>query len=338
MLRWGILGTSYISSVVANAIQASPDSEIRAVFGRDASRLQTFASRFSITITYTAIDQLLNDTTVDIVYIGLPSHKHAEVVIAAAAKGKAILSEKSLATTMIDAHAMIAAVRNYNVLFVEGLMYLSHPLISKAMEIIRGGRLGVVKSVSGHYSVDIVRNANPLGMGTIYNLGCYAVSLLHLVIETAYGPGSFGARSISGQGNLAHDDGVTHVRDAAVSARFDAGVLATIQSTDSFGNDFSFVVQGDRGKLRFETNPWAPRIGESILHLEIYKKFGGQTDRIVVESDLDAFGHQVKMIERCVKDNTVEAPHPSPTWDSSLEIMSFLTDWESDIIARVRGQ
>ncbi|KAI9900043.1 hypothetical protein N3K66_004305 [Trichothecium roseum] len=334
MLRWGVLGTSFISHTVAAAINASTGSKVTAVFGRDPARLASFADKFSIPRRFTSIDELVRDPDIDVVYVGLPSHLHAQASIAAARAGKAVLSEKALTTTMADARALVAAVEEAGVFFLEGLMYLSHPLMDKVAEVIRSGRLGTVRGVSGHYAANIWKKANPLGMGTIYNLGCYPASLLHWVMQAAFGRTGtaaddrhhFRARKVSALGNLSPDG--THVRDAALTVRFDNGVLASIQSTDSLGNDFAFTVRGDKAALHFRTNPWLPPAGRSVMEL---KTFGAGAEEIVVESPLDAFGCQVKRVEECLARGFKQAPRPSPTWGDSLEIMELLTEWESAI-------
>jgi predicted dehydrogenase len=337
MLRWGIIGTSFISHIVAASIKASPKSTIVAAFGRDAGRLDAFARKFSVPKQYQSMDELLDDTEVDVVYIGLPSHLHSQATVAAAKRGKAILSEKALTTTMDDAKALVAAVREANVFFVEGLMFLSHPLMAKAGDIIRSGALGSVRGISGYYAANLVKKANPLGMGTIYNLGCYPVALLHWVMQAAYGRDAIKGRRIGGLGNLAPDG--SHVRDASLQVRFDNGVLASIQSTDSFGNDFSFVVQGDKAALRFVSNPWLPP-GSSIDSTLEIKTYGGGAETVTVSPDpqLDAFGFQVKTVEDCVAAGLKEAPRPSPQLDDSLEIMELLTEWEAAIWTSVKGQ
>lgn len=338
MLRWGILGTSFISHTVAASIAASPGSKIVAVFGRDPGRLESFAEKFSIPRRHATLEALIDDADVDVVYVGLPSHLHAEASIAATKKGKSILSEKSLTTTVRDAKELVRVVEEQGVFFLEGLMYLSHPVMDKVADIIRSGALGTVRSVSGYYAANIWKKANPLGMGTIYNLGCYPVSLLHWVMQTAYGEASFAKRHVQALGNLS-DDG-THVRDASLVVKFDteegaSGVLATIQSTDSFGNDFSFAVQGDKGVLRFKTNPWLPPAGDSIMEIKTYA--GGATEEIVVSSPLDAFGCQVKRVEECVASGVKQAPRPSPRWQDSVEIMGLLTEWEEAITGKQVG-
>ncbi|KAK7408944.1 hypothetical protein QQX98_008888 [Neonectria punicea] len=330
MLRWGIIGTSFISNTVVKAIAGSNGSRVEAVFGRNGERLTAFADKHGITKRYDDMDELLSDPDIDVVYIGLPSHLHSSATIAAAQHGKAVLSEKSLATTMEDSVAMIKAVKEANVFFLEGLMYLSHPVHVKVADIISSGALGKVSGVSGYYAANIWKKANPLGQGTIYNLGCYPVSLLHFVMETAYGKEAFASRQVCGLGNIS-TEGSVHARDAALMVRFGSGVLATIQSTDSFGNDFSFTIQGDKAVLRFKTNPWLPIAGDNIIEVRTY---GGAAEQIVVPAELDAFGYQVKVVEEGVASGIKEAARPSPNWTHSVEIMGLLTEWENDIKRR----
>ena len=80
-IRWGILGTSYISEVMAKTIQASDTSQLIAIGSRSLSSAQQFAQSFSIPKLYDDFQLLLNDPDVDAVYIGLPNHVHKEWII-----------------------------------------------------------------------------------------------------------------------------------------------------------------------------------------------------------------------------------------------------------------
>jgi predicted dehydrogenase len=117
-----------------------------------------------------------------------------------------------------------------------------------------------------------------------------------------------------------------NIGDAAVSTRFSNGVLATLQSTDSYGMAWSFAIHGDKGVARFKTNPWLPVAGDNIIDVEIY---GEVPDQIVVSTGLDAFQHQVLSTEAALRDGFKEAPRPSPRLADSLEIMEFLTEWDA---------
>ncbi len=324
MLRWGILGTSFISNTMADAICTSEGSFIEAVVGRDPERLEAFARRHNVAKRYATVEALVDDPEIDVVYVGLPNNLHHEAVIRAAQRGKAVVCEKSLATGMADALALANEVRTADIFFLEGLMYLNHPVIAELGNIIRSGRLGAVRSIAGLYAADIWKLVNPNGNGTLYNLGCYPASLLHYVIQTAFGPEAFSDRIMSGHGNISPKD--HSICDAALAVRFGTGTLATLQSTDSYGMSFDFTVRGDLGSVRFATNPWLPIAGDNILDVEEY---GKAPEQVTIGSDVDAFGHQVRVVERCLSLGLKQAERPSPSLGDSLEIMALLTEWEA---------
>ena len=133
-LRWAIVGTGFISNTVVEAIAACPGSRVELVAGRDAGRVAEFADRHGIARTCVGFADAVTDPDVDVVYVGTPNHAHLDVVAAAATAGKAVLSEKSLTTTMASAHELVDAVRD-RVFFVEGLMYLAHPVMARFLEL-----------------------------------------------------------------------------------------------------------------------------------------------------------------------------------------------------------
>lgn len=189
------------------------------------------------------------------------------------------------------------------------------------------GRLDELRSISGSYAADIWQVVNPAGMGTIYNLGCYPVSLLHLVIQATGGEAVFSDRRLTAVGNRLNSGG--NVCDAAMAVRFANGVLATLQSTDNYGDSSSFAITGTNGVLSFETNPWLPVAGDNVM---TWRPFGPEYDEpepIVVRSGHDAFHHQIKLVERCLEAGLTEASRPSPRLRDSLEIMGMLTEWEA---------
>jgi len=178
--------------------------------------------------------------------------------------------------------------------------------------------------VRASYSANIAHLVNPEGKGTLYNLGCYPVSLLQLVMQTVCGHDMFRDRLTQGVGNLSTSD--ANVIEAAASVRFGNGVLANLHSTDCYGNSHEFSVSGDNGVLRFETNPWLPVAGPNTIS---WSPFGGQREDIVVVSDHDAFVHQIQMVERHVAAGDTEPARPSPRLADSIEIMEMLTEWEA---------
>ncbi|WP_422048472.1 Gfo/Idh/MocA family protein [Shimia sp.] len=323
MLRWGIIGTGFISHAMLGAIRASERSSVAMICGRNETALDALAAQYDIPASTTDQATLLANADVDVVYIALPNHLHRAATEAAMAAGKPVLCEKSLTTTMDDATALAASVRKAETFFVEGLMYLAHPLMEQLVTVLRDPSVGELRSVSGFYAADIWQVVNPAGGGTLYNLGCYPASLLHLVVQTMCGQEAFAARQLTGFGNLGKD---AALQDASVSVRFDNGVLANLHSTDGHGLAHEFVIVTTKGTLRFATNPWLPEPGESRM---IWQPYDGPARDIVVRSEQDAFYHQTRMVERALRSGAKAADRPSPRLSDSLEIMQFLTEWEA---------
>ncbi len=327
MLHWAILGTGFISTTVVEAMAASPGSAVVSVAGRNRERLDAFAETYDIARRHTDYVEAVQAPDVDAVYIGLPNHKHHDLATAAAEAGKAVLSEKSLTTTMAAAHSLVDAVRD-RVFFVEGLMYLAHPLLARMMEVLGRPSFGTLKSINGAYAADIKDVVNPLGRGTIYNLGCYPASLLHLVIQTCLGPDAFAERRSWGAGTLTADG---TVGQAVLGVEFANGVLASLHSSDDFGMAHHFSVSTDQGVLAFETNPWLPEAGTNTL---VWTPYDGEVERTGVVDPHDAFHHQIRLVEDAVRQGFTEAARPSPRLADSLEIMELLTEWEAHCLLR----
>lgn len=321
MLRWAILGTGFISNTVIDAIAQSPGSTVEIVAGRRAEAVADFQQRHSIARGSTNFLEAIADPAVDAVYVGTPNHEHHPLVTAAAAAGKAVLSEKSLTTTMATARELVDAVRG-RVFFVEGLMYLAHPLYRRFEDLLTDERIGTVRAVHGRYAANIAHVVNPAGGGTIYNLGCYPASLLHLVVRTVYGRATFADRMLVATGTRTADD---TIGSTTASISFTNGVLATLASTDEYGMAHAFSVLTDRGELRFDTNPWLPSAKENRI---VWQPYDGEAELVHVADGNDAFFHQVRMVEAAVAAGETEAPHPSPQLDDSLDIMGMLAEWE----------
>ena len=328
MLRWGVLGTGFISNKMIEAVKTSNGSTLHTIAGRQQHALDQFQTAHGFVKQSLGYEDVMADPEVDAIYIGVPNHVHHTLSLAAAVQGKPVLSEKSLTTTMAQATALVDGVTSAKTFFVEGLMYLAHPFLARFVEVLKDGRLGDLKAINGFYSADIWKVTNPAGRGTLYNLGCYPTSLMHLVIQTMCDEAAFGARRIRGTGNVSEQDGT--VVDAAVSVRFDNGVLGTLQSTDRCGMAYGFNVSGMHGVLRFVTNPWLPVAGRNFMQ---WCPYNGEIEDIFVDDPHDAFYHQLKMVEAAIGAKETQSARPSPRLKDSVEIMEFLTEWERQALS-----
>ena len=91
--------------------------------------------------------ELLSMKDIDAVVIATPDHWHAAVAVRAAEAGKDIYCEKPLSLTVKEGRAMVNATRKHNRIFQTGSMQRSWTEFRQAVEIIRNGFIGEIKSI-----------------------------------------------------------------------------------------------------------------------------------------------------------------------------------------------
>jgi predicted dehydrogenase len=96
---------------------------------------------------YTDFRELLGRKDIDAVVIATPDHWHAAMAVRAAEAGKDIYCEKPLSLTVKEGRAMVNATRKYNRVFQTGSMQRSWPEFRQAVELVRNGYIGEIKSV-----------------------------------------------------------------------------------------------------------------------------------------------------------------------------------------------
>ncbi|MDP9484003.1 MAG: Gfo/Idh/MocA family oxidoreductase, partial [Chloroflexota bacterium] len=180
-LRWGILGPGRIATRMVRGVGASERSELVAVASRDAGRAEAFAASYRIPQAFGSYDALLGAPDVDVVYVSLPNHLHAEWTIRALEAGKHVLCEKPLAVAVDQVDAIIAASERTGRIAAEAFMYLHHPQVLRAIELARGGELGRLELVQGSFTFFLTHPGDPridpaMGGGSLWDVGCYPVS------------------------------------------------------------------------------------------------------------------------------------------------------------------
>lgn len=259
-IKWGILGTSFISEVMAKAIQESDAGELVAIASRSIETAKEFSSLFSIPKFYADYQELLNDPDIDAVYIGLPNHLHKEWMIHAALAGKNILCEKPFVISVKEAHEVMTVMEKTNVVCMEALMYRHHPFTFKLKELIQSNIIGEVKLYIATYTANIAEIANPTSGGSIRNLGCYPVSLVRLLAHAE-------PIEITGTGRMSQKNNTDN--QASVILKFANGSLAVVSTADDLEMFWQFDVYGTQGRLQVISNPWLPGCENNkiLIHL-----------------------------------------------------------------------
>jgi predicted dehydrogenase len=243
---------------------------LKVLCGRNARAVGEAARRLGWEETATDWREVVNRKDIHLVDVSTPGDSHAEIAIAAAHAGKAVLCEKPLANTLKDAKAMLAAVQKAGVVHMVCHNYRRVPAVRLARNLIEQGRLGEIRHFRATYLQDwIVDPAFPLvwrlrkeraGSGALGDLASHAVDLarflvgeisevtaaLHTFIKERPLP-----ENPKKRGRVSVDDA------AAAVVRFAGGALGTIEA--------SRMAPGRRNYNRFEVNG---SLGTVVFDLE----------------------------------------------------------------------
>lgn len=187
-VRWGIIGVSehFIRRVLL-PIQKSSLVELHRICSRSPDRAKSAAEQYGIHGWHPCYEDLINDSSIEAVYIPLPNHLHAQWIKKAADAGKHILCEKPLALNADEARDAIAYAQEKGVLVMEGFMYRFHPQWRRVKELVQCGEIGQIRTIHtvfAYHNTDPanIRNSLEKGGGALMDIGCYAVSAARFLL------------------------------------------------------------------------------------------------------------------------------------------------------------
>jgi predicted dehydrogenase len=138
----GVIGAGPWGLNVARAFAGARGATLRGICDLDADRLARAGAAHPGVRLARALDDLLEDRTVEAVAVAVDSPRHHEVSRRALAAGRHVLVEKPMALSVADAAAMWAAARERRRVLMIGHVLLHHPAILRARELIAAGELG----------------------------------------------------------------------------------------------------------------------------------------------------------------------------------------------------
>src|SRR3954466_16130698 len=157
MIGYDFMGRAHSNAwrQVGRFFQDAPfDPVMKVVVGRTESKVKEAASRLGFEEAATSWQAVLARKDIDVVDICTPGDSHAEIAVAAAEAGKAILCDKPLANTLAEAERMHAAVKKAGVVNMVCHNYRRCPAVTLAKRIIEEGEIGDIYHYRGVYLQD----------------------------------------------------------------------------------------------------------------------------------------------------------------------------------------
>lgn len=151
-LRIGLIGCGFMGRTHSNGYnrirnffpELKYEPQLVAVCSRSEDKVRAFADQWGYQSYETDWRKLIERDDIDAVDICTPNDTHAEIAIAAAAKGKIILCEKPLARTVEEGQKMVDAIEKAGVANTVWYNYRRIPAVTLAKQIIESGKLGKI--------------------------------------------------------------------------------------------------------------------------------------------------------------------------------------------------
>jgi len=295
-LRIGILGCARIvRRAMVDAIVRSGSATLDAIASLSPGKAAAWGAEFNIPKAYADFDELLDDPTIDAVYIPLTNELHRPWTLKAAAANKHILCEKPLALNAFEAEEMTAACHRQGVVLMEAFMWRHHPRVFTAKHMIEQGKIGELRLVKMDFSFEAEPDEWILyperGGGAINDIGCYGVDAARYFT----GNEPLDVHAWCRRNSLGAD------MTSIVSLRFPGDVLAQIECSLESPDRCRLEIIGTEGTIEFPDGVVPSGVSQLIL------KRGSSIETHAFD-DVDHYAEQIKTFAASIAAGQLMAP------------------------------
>jgi predicted dehydrogenase len=316
-VRWGVLGAARIAvTKVIPAMQRGEFCEVVAIASRELLTAQAVARELGISKAYGSYGELLADPEIDAVYNPLPNHLHVPWSVLAAEAGKHVLCEKPVAMNAEQTLELIAARDRTGVVIGEAFMVRTHPQWLRLVELVRGGRIGELRSGMSSFCYfnrdpKNVRSVRAWGGGALLDIGCYPIKTSRMV---------FGAEPLRVAGTIERDatlDGIDHITSAVLE--YPAGQMVFTCCTQAAANQTARYF-GTKGNVSLDI-PFNPAANEvARLRIDDGRDLSGGGLTVEEIPPCDQYTIQGDQFSRAIR----EGSQPPVPLEDSLRNMAVI--------------
>ena len=313
-MRFGIIGTNWITDRFLDAAKHHPDFMLNAVYSRTYEKGRAFADKYGVEHVFTDLEEMFTSGLIDCVYIASPNKFHAPQSILAMQHGIHVLCEKPAVTSVEEMDEVIAASRKYGTTFMEAMKSTVMPTFLNVKKNL--DKIGPVRRYEFHYNQyssrydklkeGIVENAfkPELGNGSKMDLGVYCVApIIHLQGEpkAVYKNSYLLYTGADGLGSM------IFVYDTCEA------IVMYSKIHDSF---LPSEIQGEKGVIQIN------KISDPRQAKIIYRN--GEEEDLTVAMDYPTMYYELAEFIDCVKKGQIESP--INTHEISRKVVRLLTE------------
>jgi predicted dehydrogenase len=272
-----VIGVGWAGHQHANAYAKLPDVELAGIAGLEAPVRTELAERLGVERHVDRWEELLEDDSLDVVSVAVPTFLHEPITVAALERGLHVLSEKPMARSVEEAARMVEAARAARRVLDVAFNHRQRGDIQTLKRIVDAGRLGDLYYAKAWWMRRTgiptlgswFTNAEQAGGGPLLDIGVhvldYSLFLLGQPTVTAVSASTYDLLGSAGFGSDPDDN-----KTGATGAQtFDVEDLATV-----------FMRLGNGGTLLVEASWAAHRTAGDEFGITLFGTEGGAELRV----------------------------------------------------------
>eukprot|EP00322_Chrysochromulina_rotalis_P029249 CAMPEP_0115850228 /NCGR_PEP_ID=MMETSP0287-20121206/11855_1 /TAXON_ID=412157 /ORGANISM="Chrysochromulina rotalis, Strain UIO044" /LENGTH=331 /DNA_ID=CAMNT_0003304217 /DNA_START=145 /DNA_END=1140 /DNA_ORIENTATION=- len=319
------MGTGAIAADMARVLKTLPGTTIAAVGSRTIERALDFAECVGIDTEITTLhgsyNSLIEDDSLDVVYVATPSLRHVDDTLACLKAGRAVVCEKSMAPSTADVRKVLDQASVAKLFFLHAVWSRFFPAMNKLREVIHSGVIG--KVTSAHASFCQADGAG--ACSATLETGIYCAQFLLWVFDDA-------EPAVSGVVHRLHDSS-GHDEHVAALLSFPCGGIGTLECSLRHASSRSATICGTKGVITVPFPFWCPttftvqpmdgpasqHFGEAQSHTAVLPEASADHFNFVNSQGL---AYEATEVNRCLSEGLLEAPAFSS--EACLRVMKVI--------------
>ena len=136
MIRYAVVGTSWITSAFIEAAEATDRFQLMGVYSRDIERAREFAGKHKALYIFDSLEHMAQSDLIDAVYIASPNSMHCQQSCLFLSHGKHVICEKPMASNWAEAKRMVTMARENNTILFEAFKTCHLPNFSQIQKAL----------------------------------------------------------------------------------------------------------------------------------------------------------------------------------------------------------
>src|SRR5690606_9695566 len=315
--KWGILGAGNIAGKFASDLKMVPGAELYAVASRDPEKARELAKVNGFSKSYGSYVELVNDDSVDIIYIATPHVFHFEHTLLCLKHKKAVLCEKPFAMNLAQVEEMIAVAQENKVFLMEALWTYFLPHYKYLLNIVSSGKYGKILNLKADFGFEAPflpekRLYNKkLGGGSLLDIGIYPV---------------FAALTLMGFPDEIEADAEicdTGVDEAcAIKFKYTNGATAILDSTIKKATPTTAIIDFEKAKVTLINRFHQPT--------SIKINIDGKEEEITFDVPTIGYYYEAEHVQQMLEEGRTEST--VMTFEKSRQLISLLDDIRHKIV------